>query len=744
MKIFGHELRIFKTPTAQIDTELGETGTTIFSGFISDEDYISELTGSSAISTYDKMRKSDGVVKASLLACELPIRAANWYIQPASEDEGDKQVAEFVKQCLFEKMTITWDDFLRQALLMLPFGFSVFEKVFAMIDFEGKQMVGWKKFSPRKQETILKWATETNEDGITQMPPSGGTISIPIEKLLVFTHQKEGDNWVGISILRNAYRSWYYKTKIENINAISFERQGLGIPVGHLPKSFTKKDRDKLEKLLKNVRANEQSYMILPDGWSVEFIDMKASTIKDPTQTIQRLNREILISVLAHFMDLGSGPYGSRALSADQSTTFHNNLTAVARHIKDTINKYAIKQLVDLNFTVARYPTLEFSKIGMIEYEKLSRALSSLIQQGAITPDEKMEKYLRQTMDLPENEEPQTKEKPPVEKPKPEEKKTASEFIGWRPLTFAEKKVNFLGIQRKMDNMEKELKASIEAITRKIVNDLILQFQIVFEAPDNYERREKLKNIHVRYQDEYKEKVFNFLKEGFEFGKSSVLSEIKKGTFQTPSDVFESLKASADNLTENMANDLIKAGKTSVLTSIQQKMSFVESEMLRRLMASIKSEAGRIAFSVPAIVIGTSINQGRRMAMTYYDEGIYGIQRSEILDAVTCNFCMSIDKRVFKKSDSFIHNDIIHSNCRGIWVEIMAEETEKPDLDGIPQSLRDSFETINVFKLPRNPIIKKDSPAATFLRSQKKLAEQEKMDNLIEINQKIKDILADE
>jgi len=35
---------------------------------------------------------------------------------------------------------------------------------------------------------------------------------------------------------------------------------------------------------------------------------------------------------------------------------------------------------------------------------------------------------------------------------------------------------------------------------------------------------------------------------------------------------------------------------------------------------------------------------------------------------------MSIDKRVFKKSDPFVHNDGIHSNCRGIWVEIMEIE----------------------------------------------------------------------
>ena len=160
MKIGSYELKIFKDKPqdvkekVEMNIELGTAGTTIFGGSIIDEDYVRELTGTTAILTYDKMRRSDGVVKAAILACELPIRATNWFIQPASEEKSDIEVADFISDCLFEKMTITWDDFLRQALLMLPFGFSVFEKVFQSVDFNGKQMIGWRKFAPRLQKTI--------------------------------------------------------------------------------------------------------------------------------------------------------------------------------------------------------------------------------------------------------------------------------------------------------------------------------------------------------------------------------------------------------------------------------------------------------------------------------------------------------------------------------------------------------------------------------------------------------------
>ena len=47
----------------------------------------------------------------------------------------DKEIADFVDWNLFENMTMTWDDFLRHALLMLPFGFMVFEKkIFDYLD----------------------------------------------------------------------------------------------------------------------------------------------------------------------------------------------------------------------------------------------------------------------------------------------------------------------------------------------------------------------------------------------------------------------------------------------------------------------------------------------------------------------------------------------------------------------------------------------------------------------------------
>ncbi len=740
---------IFRSPSVS-ERELGETGTTIFGGFITDEDYVSELTGSEAITTFNKMRKSDGVVKSALLACELPIRAARWYVEPASDENIDKEVAEFVSQSLFEKMTITWDDFLRQALLMLPFGFSVFEKVFRSIDFNGKEMIGWKKFAPRLQSTIFKWKTDSGKDGVTQLlPTGGGYISIPIEKLLVFTHRKEGDNWVGISILRNAYRSWYFKEHIEKINAIAFERQGLGIPSITLPKGYTDKDRTKAETLLKNIRANEQGYMILPEGWVFEFKDTKGKSVKDPNETIRRYNREILGSVMAQFLDLGSGNSGSRALSTDQSAIFHNNLTAIARQVADGINKYAVKQLVDLNYTVSDYPKLKFSKIGIVQYEKIAKALSSLVQQNVIKPDPLLEDDVRILLGLPERSEEEKKEK---EKPKKEPKekdlkeKKTSELVSWRALTFAEEKIDLVEIQSQMDKAEKELRSDLTRTLRLASDDLIRQTQAVLDSDEGKEKTDLLKGMNIKYQGEYRKALLTNNKETFAYAKNIAANEMKKSPPATPSASASNMFRSADNLTKVMANDLMKAAKLALLLGLQQGLS--NRQILNKVIKGIRREADEIGFNVPAIAVNGAINQGRRVTFQVYKDDIYALQRSEILDSVTCNYCISVDKRIFKKGDLFTHTDGIHSSCRGIWVEILKDEREKPNIEGMPQSLRDRFETINVFKPPKNPIIKKDSPAAEFIRKRKsKLSEmklEDQIEPLIKLREKIDKALNDD
>jgi phage gp29-like protein len=466
-----------KTKPEKRGLEVGDTGTRILDGIINEE-YNPKLFGERGIAVYDEMRKSDGTVRAAVQAVTLPIRAAHWYVKPASDDKADEDVAAFVHSCLFDYQSQTFPDFLRQALLSLVYGVMVFEKVFATREVEGGTRIVWHKLAPRLPRSIQKWAISGGKPGITQNKSDGTPVEIPMDKLVVFVNEMEGENWWGTSILRAAYKHWFIKNTFYKIDAIAFERQGLGIPKGKIPENYTESDREKMENNLKNMRANSQSYVIEPDGYEITFMDMMARTTRDPATSIEHHNREIMKSVLAQFLELGSAEAGgSRALSEDHSKLFLQSLEAVSRSVCGVMNRHAIRELVDLNFDVEAYPTLDFDGIRDVDAQEVAEAYKTLVESGALTPQESDETYFRDVLELPEFFENEARERPTakVVPDDPDEAVEASErikknfsetFKPFRKLTFAEQKVNFETLRQKMD----ELEAQFDTETRALLN----------------------------------------------------------------------------------------------------------------------------------------------------------------------------------------------------------------------------------------------------------------------------------
>lgn len=184
---------------------IGASGTKIFGGKIYEE-YNPKLQGLKGLETFEEMRRSDAQINACLLAIELPIRSTLWYIEPGSTmnaegeaetSDADKEIKEFVEKCMFDTMDTTFDDFLRQSLTMCTFGFSIFEKIWKR---DGDKIV-LKDLAQRLARTVESWNRdkETGKYGIMQqilMNDEGKpfNVTIPPEKLLIFSFRREGAN----------------------------------------------------------------------------------------------------------------------------------------------------------------------------------------------------------------------------------------------------------------------------------------------------------------------------------------------------------------------------------------------------------------------------------------------------------------------------------------------------------------------------------------------------------------------
>lgn len=388
------------------ELELGGTGTIIVSGILSQADYNADLTGWKRIEIFDQMRKGDATVRLGLAAIKQPLLSAGWYVKPGKEGAEDDPYVTLIDEELFHNPNFTFIQFLRQALLLCDYGSSFFEKVWRK---RADGQIGWKKFAPRLPKTIWRYTLQDGvTPGITQILPTGGNVEIPQWKLLMFVNEIEGANYEGNSLLRPAYKPWYYKETLYKIDAIASERQGMGVPIIQVPAGADPKDKLKAKEIARNMRVNETAYIDLPIGFSVSYIDTKAKELKNVHEMVLHHDRQILKAFLAHFLDMGTTQSrGTASLSDDQSELFLVSLKYIAALISEQMN-YAIHELIDMNFTGSNkpkpneYPELSVGGIGQVDYAMLAQSLQQLVSSGVVLPDAQLEKYVRQTMDLPE------------------------------------------------------------------------------------------------------------------------------------------------------------------------------------------------------------------------------------------------------------------------------------------------------------------------------------------------------
>jgi hypothetical protein len=170
---------------------------------------------------------------------------------------------------LFEK--VKFKHFLRESLGFLDFGFYYFEKTFEVKD----GMIEWKEFAPRLPKAHYLWSDgsewiDGHPSGITQQVNTTDekkvmTLTIPWQKLILFSYEREGNNFEGVSILRNAYKHYFYKDLLYKVSSISSERYGVGIPTAQVKSTTSKENKLKIDNSLKNIRSNEQSYLSYTD-----------------------------------------------------------------------------------------------------------------------------------------------------------------------------------------------------------------------------------------------------------------------------------------------------------------------------------------------------------------------------------------------------------------------------------------------------------------------------------------------
>lgn len=417
----------------------GRSGTVNTRGFILDTEFNRLLRWPLNLDQYDMMEKTDPTVRWMLALLSTPMRAALWEIEPPEKPTAEEMEATcFARHAIFEELDGGWDEHLRQALTLFKMGHSVFEEVFDVrdiqfdvdpIDEEGepkhisRSATVLSELGPRLQRTIYQWNVDPAKPSqlkeIVQRLADGrspNTCEIDADQLLVYTNEKEGDDFRGISILRSAWKSWFTKAELQNIEAIAFERTA-GLPVVYPPSDAGKDQLDSVEEAVKKMRQGENVYLIMPgpkqqardaigqgDAWLVEdlAVDASAGMSAEFGNAITRYDTEMARNVMASFMQLGMQETGARATADVQQDPYYQAIEAHVGYIEDVFSERVIRRLVDLNYSVDRYPRLVASKIQAKNVQVVAEAIASLVGAGAVNPDKPLHAYLRDLLDAPE------------------------------------------------------------------------------------------------------------------------------------------------------------------------------------------------------------------------------------------------------------------------------------------------------------------------------------------------------
>lgn len=674
------DLAAHPTPGPAPTGEIGASGTNFFGGLLTQQDYNPDLQAPAIYDVYDKMRKGDGQVKAALLIMKLPILRSTWTVEPASDGPEDRMIAEFLEADLKDGMTISWQTYLRQAMLHLDFGSMPWELVWEMR--EGK--VHLRKLAPRMPRTITNWLVDEHGGlaGIEQNASAANgykLVTIPVEKLLLFVNDQEGSDFRGTSVLRAAYKHWYLKDGNERIDSIKNERRGIGIDVGTLKGPNVDEDRKrKLESALMTLHAHEKQYFAeVEDQYTYRVEGLGRGAMTDALETAKYHGAQITRSVLAEFLNMGSANTGSLARHVSESELYLMALEAVADNVADTMSSHLLRRWVDYNWTVQEYPRMKYSRLDTRNTEALAKAVSDLVQVGAITPDLETENELRVALQLPEREE----EAEPEGLQAGDLPLAAGHRMTRKPREY-ERHVDFAAIDKGLDDAEADVVKAVQVVQKRQIAKLLTVAENVFRRGAISD----IEDVSVPFKGDIAADVKGVLVDLYRTGRHEAGKEFRSQGMSIDLAGIEDVGDQAGIL----AFLSVRARALANLMADRLKSSFVWTmlEQLRRdtldiseLRSRLTGLSDREIRKTAAFSVTEALNLGRQSVADEHQKDIRNSIFSSVLDKGTCAPCSAADGRefVYGSADMEEHRPPYKEcegggRCRCVLVFVLMEE----------------------------------------------------------------------
>lgn len=356
---------------------------------------------------YKKMSKYDSQVIAGYDLIQMGVLMKPWRIR-----HNDETVVKEITKALNTLRYPSFREAMKQMMSAIIYGFSATEVVFE--EYGGywfpRHDNGLKTFDP---DTIRFYSDEHgNLRNIQQRsyvsdtirPSVWGTgLDLPLERTLIWSHEKYFGNWYGTPLLQGCYKNWFIKDAMLKFANIAYERFGSPILMGIVQNI---KDIEQMSESISHLYARSQGVIVKRDEKDPTGIEVLESRRKEmPFDRYIRYHDEMILRRMLigqRIFEGGGGVYGPKVPLDIIFMRFED----FRLELVDVINDL-LRIIVDLNFDVkGDYPRLEFAPLTTMDQQQLRQSIYDAIDRGVIEQDEA---WVRDELGFPERSGPKKK-----------------------------------------------------------------------------------------------------------------------------------------------------------------------------------------------------------------------------------------------------------------------------------------------------------------------------------------------
>ena len=427
--------------------EIGSPYLKAIAGIVREEER-RELQFPRCLKTYDEMRQN-ATVAAALAVNEVFLTKALMNMKVKAGDENSEKSVAFAKAVKWNLNNLkgqTWYDVVTAIITYQQYGFSWLEKVYERNDSDSfPYSYKIKKLAPRSPKSVKGWLFSDHARdiiGLEQWPQvmleqpyenmirttSYGTspITIPRNKILLFSWNNKNHNPQGISDLNGCYRAYKELSLIASYEVTGVSKDLAGVLVLRVPTDIINRaaedpnsDEAKslavLQKNAASVHAGDQTYMLLGsdtiDGSgsgkyaydvTLQGVEGGSKSYKT-TELIQERKKQILDSLGCGFLNLGNDGVGSYALATGKQSLHAFYMERHLLFIKSVLENDLFKQLAEINgirLTEDEMPRIEFGDLDQPDLETYSKMIQRLAATGVLPKQKAFLIQLYQDMGL--------------------------------------------------------------------------------------------------------------------------------------------------------------------------------------------------------------------------------------------------------------------------------------------------------------------------------------------------------